>query len=123
MINKFIIPTAAGVLIAVFLYANLYTGFGTEKSVCNTAEDCISLSHIECTGKWVCEIGQCGWVCASNGSKSSSNGGLGGATVECVVDDNCPAGGCSDSTTYKRYSCQGNRCVEINYFADPCKYK
>ncbi|MBI3190881.1 hypothetical protein HYZ41_04220 [archaeon] len=121
MTNKFIVPTVAGILIAVFIYANLYTSFGVEKGICNGIEDCKNLSHVQCTGQWICERRQCGWVCTSDSIKTGP--GLSGATVECIDDSNCTPGNCPDNTTYKRYSCQANTCTEIKYFADPCKYR
>ncbi|MBI4154412.1 hypothetical protein HY501_03675 [Candidatus Woesearchaeota archaeon] len=56
----------------------------------------------------------------SSDSSDQSPGDFGGSTVECIDDTHCQIGECPDGSEYQRYACSDNRCVEINYFADPC---
>ena len=122
-------------LIVAFASVNIYKGLianktenntqnNTELGFCDIADDCKNqdLVHILCTGSWVCEQKMCGWVCKSETS-TQGKGDLSGSTVECYDDSHCQTGKCPDDATYKRYACSGNKCTEINYFADPCTYK
>jgi len=95
------------------------TGLG----FCNVPQDCENqgLVHIQCVGNWVCEQNRCGWVCSAEVAPQQT-GGLSGSTVECYEDSHCQPGVCADGSTYKRYRCLNNKCVDINYFADPCIY-
>lgn len=118
-------------LVFAFLIANSYSNYTvdfnkstTAEGRCTAASDCEkqNLVHIMCTGGWVCAENRCGWVCGEQ-VNTTEKGGLNGATVECYEDGHCPAGVCPDNSTYKRYSCLNYKCTDINYFADPCKYR
>ena len=115
------------ILVVAFASVNVYKGLKTNETSlgsCNAPTDCEKqdLAHIMCVGSWVCEQNRCGWVCGIK-NESTGNGGLSGSTVECYDDGHCTMGKCPDNTAYKRFSCLDYRCVEINYFADPCKYR
>ncbi len=120
-------------LIVAFASVNIYKDLSAKKNYtsnntkndtnigfCNVPQDCENqdLVHILCTGNWVCEQKRCGWVCGAE-----QQDGLSGSTVECYDDSHCQTGKCPDGSSYKRYACSGNKCAEINYFADPCKYR
>lgn len=113
-------------LIVAFVFVNTYKELVAnrteEEGFCNLPEDCEGLPHILCAGGWVCEQNRCGWVCSTE-EIVIQEGGLGAATVECLDDSHCAAGACPDNSTYKKYTCQANRCAEINYVADPCGFR
>ena len=126
----FAYASIAIILIAAFAAVNIYKDIITNTTknqsigFCNMSDDCEKqdLPHILCVGNWVCEQNSCGWICAAENT-STPTGGLSGSTVECYEDDHCKLGNCPDGTTYKKYSCLNNMCREINYFADPCRYR
>ncbi|MCX6816222.1 MAG: hypothetical protein NT120_05235 [Candidatus Aenigmarchaeota archaeon] len=112
------------ILVIAFAAVNIYKGLKVKDGFCYLPEDCDKqkLVHIQCVGNWTCEKNACGFICKSD-VEQKQQGDLSGATVECIEDSNCQPGVCQDNTTYKRYSCQANKCTDINYFADPCKFR
>jgi hypothetical protein len=118
------------VLVIAFVSVNIYKELAANKTTnetvqeigfCNSPKDCDGLVHIECAGYWACEQNMCGYVCGYAAENTPS--GLSGLTVECIEDNNCRVGTCPDGSEYKKYSCSNNKCIDIKYFADPCRYK
>lgn len=73
---------AIALSLAITVIANIYLGKSTS---CQTAQDCVGLSHVECEGHWECINGQCAWACVQTGPPPG----------ECSSDPDCMTGGCS----------------------------
>jgi hypothetical protein len=125
-----IVSSAAIIVLALaFAIAISYKGQAPERGegYCTQPSDCKDLPHVlsvQCVGSWACVQNRCAWICETNaagqGGSSGAGGGLGGSTVECVEDGNCPLGTCPDGYQYQKASCLNNACRDLNFFADPC---
>ncbi len=110
------------ILILAFIFVNVYKNLQTKQDgYCQAPTDCEGLVHIECVGSWACASNQCAWKCTANETQGSAGaGGLSGSTVECVDDSNCPLGTCADGYKYQKSACMNYKCMDLNFFADPC---
>lgn len=104
-----------------FLLVNTYKAIRNPDTTCSISADCEDLVHPECVGEWICTNNLCAWLCElDNATPQEQQGGLGGSTVECIEDSNCQKGVCPDGYEYQQYACMSNKCVELQFFADPC---
>ena len=60
-------------------------------------------------------------IAMANGIKKFSKGDCGTSNISCKKDDDCPAGQCSNGTTFKRFTCnQAGKCASVIFSSEPC---
>ena len=59
-------------------------------------------------------------IARANGVKKFTKGGCGDSGISCASDSQCPAGTCPDGRKFKRFTCTGGQCRNIEFTNDPC---